>query len=102
MRYAAAEKLEIIRLVEQPSLSVRRTLGQLGIPRSIFYCWYDRYRARDDDAAISYGVNILVADADEHAATSFLHGARVQFTAGRPLRDSLKNRIPNLATPRSI
>jgi putative transposase len=44
MRYAAAEKLEIIRLVEQSSLSVRRTLGQLGIPRSTFYCWYDRYR----------------------------------------------------------
>ena len=31
MRYAAAEKLEIIRLVEQSSLSVRRTLTQLGI-----------------------------------------------------------------------
>jgi transposase-like protein len=46
MRYPAAEKLEIIRLVEQSSLSVRRTLGQLGIPRSTFYCWYDRYRAR--------------------------------------------------------
>jgi len=49
MRYAAAEKLEIIRLVEQSSLSVRRTLGQLGIPRSTFYCWYDRYRARHDE-----------------------------------------------------
>jgi transposase-like protein len=46
MRYAAAEKLEIIRLVEQSSLSVRRTLAQLGIPRSTFYFWYDRYRAR--------------------------------------------------------
>jgi putative transposase len=45
MRYAAAEKLEIIRLVEQSSLSVPRTLAQLGIPRSTFYCWYDRYRA---------------------------------------------------------
>ena len=44
MRYAAAEKLEIIRLVEQSSLPVRRTLEQLGIPRSTFYCWYDRYR----------------------------------------------------------
>jgi hypothetical protein len=31
MRYAAAEKLEIIRLVEQSSLSVWRTLDQLGI-----------------------------------------------------------------------
>ena len=52
MRYAAAEKLAIIRLVEQSSqssLSVRRTLTQLGIPRSTFYCWYDRYRARDAD-----------------------------------------------------
>ena len=37
MRYAAAEKLEIIRLVEQSSISVRRTLAQLGIPRSTFY-----------------------------------------------------------------
>ena len=45
MRYAAAEKLEIIRLVEQSSLSVRRTLAQLGIPRSTFYRWYDRYRS---------------------------------------------------------
>jgi transposase-like protein len=50
MRYPAAEKLEIIRLVEQSSLSVRRTLAQLGIPRSTFYCWYDRYRARHDEA----------------------------------------------------
>ena len=47
MRYAAAEKLEIIRLVEQSSLSVRRTLAQLGIPRSTCYCWYDRYRSHD-------------------------------------------------------
>ena len=31
MRYAVAEKLEIIRLVEQSSLPVRRTLEQLGI-----------------------------------------------------------------------
>jgi DNA-binding IclR family transcriptional regulator len=37
MRYRAAEKLEIIRLVEQSSLSVRRTLAQLGIPRATFY-----------------------------------------------------------------
>ena len=46
MRYAAAEKLEIIRLVEQSSLPVRRTLAQLGIPRSTFYAWYERYLAR--------------------------------------------------------
>ncbi len=46
MRYRAAEKLEIIRLVEQSSLSVRRTLAQLGIPRSTFYAWYERYLTR--------------------------------------------------------
>jgi hypothetical protein len=33
MRYATNEKLEIIRLVEQSHLPVRRTLDQLGIPR---------------------------------------------------------------------
>ena len=46
MRYHAAEKLEIIRLVEQSSLPVRRTLAQLGIPRATFYRWYARYLAR--------------------------------------------------------
>jgi putative transposase len=43
---SAAEKLEIIRLVEQSWLSVKRTLAQLGIPRSTFYAWYERYLAR--------------------------------------------------------
>ena len=37
MRYRAAEKLEIIRLVEQSSLPVRRTVAQRGIPRATFY-----------------------------------------------------------------
>jgi putative transposase len=46
MRYPVAEKLEIIRLVERSSLSVRRTLAQLGIPRSTFYRWYEGYLAR--------------------------------------------------------
>src|ERR1700692_1916159 len=46
MRYSAAEKLEIIRLVEQSSLSARRPLAQLGIPRSTFFLWYERYLAR--------------------------------------------------------
>jgi transposase InsO family protein len=43
MRYPASEKLEIIRTVEQSSLGVCRTLHQIGIPRSTFYNWYDRY-----------------------------------------------------------
>jgi len=43
MRYPAAEKLEIIRLVEQSPLPVRHTVAKLGIPRATFYRWYDRY-----------------------------------------------------------
>jgi len=44
MRYSASDKTEIIRLVEQSHLPARRTLEKLGIPRSSFYRWYDRYR----------------------------------------------------------
>ena len=44
MRYPASEKLEIIRLVEQTYLPVRRTLEKLGIPRPTFYRWYDLYQ----------------------------------------------------------
>jgi len=40
MRYPAGEKLEIIRLVEQSHLPVRRTLERFGIPRATFYRWY--------------------------------------------------------------
>jgi transposase-like protein len=37
MRYPATEKLEIIRLVEQSHLPVRRTLAKIGIPPTTFY-----------------------------------------------------------------
>ena len=50
MRYAAAEKLEIIRLVEQSALPVRRTLDKIGIPRATFYRWYDLYRTGGPEA----------------------------------------------------
>ena len=46
MRYPASEKLEIIRLVEGSHLSARQTLAKLGIPRTTFYRWYDRYLQR--------------------------------------------------------
>ena len=49
MRYPASEKLEIIRLVERSHLPVRRTLAKLGIPKTTFYRWYDRYQAFGDD-----------------------------------------------------
>jgi putative transposase len=50
MRYPASEKLEIIRLVEQSHLSARRTLEKLGIPRSTFNRWYDRFLTGGIDA----------------------------------------------------
>ena len=43
MRYPATEKLEIIRLVEQSHLPTKRTIDKLGIPRTTFYRWYDKY-----------------------------------------------------------
>ena len=44
MRYAASQKLEIIRLVEQSHLPVKRTLEQNGVSRAKFYRWYDLFR----------------------------------------------------------
>lgn len=44
MRYTPAEKQEIIHLVEGSEKSVRHTLKELGIPRSTFYDWYQRYQ----------------------------------------------------------
>ena len=43
MRRSAAEKMEIIRRVEGTDLPVQATLRQLGVPRSTFYGWYQRY-----------------------------------------------------------
>ena len=50
MRYTAPDKLEIIKLVEQSHLPVRRTLDRLGIPRATFYRWYDLYRTGGPEA----------------------------------------------------
>jgi transposase-like protein len=50
MRYPAAEKVEVIRLVEASHLPARRTLEKLGIPRATFYRWYDRYRDSGPEA----------------------------------------------------
>ena len=43
MRLTAAEKQEIIWMVERSDLGVNRTLLQLGIPKSTFYKWYKSY-----------------------------------------------------------
>ena len=43
MRYPAEEKLEIIKLVEQSNIPAKQALDRLGIPRTTFYRWYDKY-----------------------------------------------------------
>ena len=50
MRYPASEKVEIIRIVEQSHLSARKTLAQIGIPRTTFYRWYDHYQTGGSEA----------------------------------------------------
>ena len=55
MRYPAAEKLEIIQLVEQSHLPVRRSLEQIGIPRSTFYRWCDLYQTGGPEALRRFG-----------------------------------------------
>jgi putative transposase len=52
VRLTAAEKREVIRLVEGSELSVRQTLQELGVNRATFYAWYRRYRA-DGDAGLT-------------------------------------------------
>jgi transposase-like protein len=43
--YPASEKLELIKLVERSHLPLKRTLDKLGIARTTFYRWYDRYQS---------------------------------------------------------
>ena len=43
MRYSPAEKMEIIRLVENSDLPVKKTLTGLGVARTSFYRWYNSY-----------------------------------------------------------
>ena len=50
MRYPAAEKTEIIKLVEQSHLSARQTLDRIGVSRSTFYRWYDLYQTGGPEA----------------------------------------------------
>jgi transposase InsO family protein len=44
------EKLEVIRLVTESHLPIRRTLQQIGIPRATFYRWCDLYQSGGPEA----------------------------------------------------
>ena len=43
MRHTQAEKYELILLVERSELGVNRTLNELGLRKSTFYNWYNKY-----------------------------------------------------------
>ena len=53
MMLSASEKYEVIRLVEESELSVRRTLNELGVSRSSFYRWYKAYRDHGYEGLLS-------------------------------------------------
>ncbi len=62
MRRTASEKMEIIRLVEDTDLPVKTTLHQLGVPRSTFYAWYQRFAAEGFDGRVlrTFGLYTLI------------------------------------------
>lgn len=57
MRLNQSEKIEIIRMVEESNLSVRRTLTEIDIPRSTFYKWYARYLDNGYDGLADFRPN---------------------------------------------
>jgi transposase-like protein len=75
MRYLGPEKLEIIRLVEQSHLPVRRTLAKIGIPPTTFYRWYDRLveHGRDLDQTIASYWSTNCANRGSAEDTSSVH-----------------------------
>lgn len=50
MSLSASEKVEVIRMVEESELSIRKTVKELGISRSSFYRWYQQYQMGGPDA----------------------------------------------------
>ena len=53
MRYSAAEKLEVIRLMDGSDIGVTRTLKELGIHKSTFYNWYEKYQLLEPEGLIN-------------------------------------------------
>ena len=85
MRYSASEKLEIIELVEQSTLSVGRTLASIGIPRSTFYDWYGRYQ---DGGIVKPGIGSLTREVmAEYTAE------QVYSTARQEIQDKIRGLV---------
>jgi putative transposase len=54
MRYNQSEKMEIINLVEESELPVKRTLKELDVPKSTFYGWYRHYESDGPDGLVDH------------------------------------------------
>ena len=75
MRYCAADKYEIIQLVQDSSLSVRQTLDRLSIHKSTFYNWLKRYQENgidglEDKKPMPQSVWNKIAEEHRDAATN--------------------------------
>jgi putative transposase len=57
MRRDEAEKREIIHLVEHSTLSVKKTLNELQVPRSTFYRWYKQYLEEGEEGLVDHRPN---------------------------------------------
>lgn len=57
VRTGEAEKREIIHLVEHSALSVKKTLGELQVPRSTFYRWYKHYLEEGEAGLVDHRPN---------------------------------------------
>jgi transposase-like protein len=53
MKHTQSEKMELIRMVEESSLSVQQTLREMDVPHSSFYEWYRKYNEGGFDGLAS-------------------------------------------------
>ena len=67
MKYAQPEKMEIIRMVEEPSLRVKRTLREMDVPHSSFCEWRRRYGDEGYDGLASRHKDLRQERETEHA-----------------------------------
>ena len=81
MSPSAAEKLEVVRMVEESELPVKRTLAELGVSRSSFYHWYQYYLVDPEKPSFRLPLWVPVAEPDQPAFGS---------TVCRRLTDALR------------
>ena len=103
----ASEKLEIIRLVERSHLPIKQTLDKLGIPRTTFYRWYDRYQVaapealEDQSPRPSRVWNRIPDDVRERivdlAGCSGTVSPRIGGALSQTQKNTLSQRLPSIA-----